>query len=43
MRLNHGKAKMSPFNYTTDNMLEVLVWAIDEHGFVQVEKVNLDV
>jgi len=34
---------MSPFNYTTANMLEVLVWNIDEHGFVQVDLVNLDV
>jgi len=34
---------MSPFNYTTSNMYEVLVWAIDEHGFVQVELVPLEV
>ena len=34
--------KMSPFNYTTSNMYEVLVWNIDEHGFVQVELVPLE-
>ena len=34
--------KMSLFDYSTPNKLEVLVWAIDEHGFVQVEKINLE-
>jgi hypothetical protein len=33
---------MSPFDYSTTNMMEVLVWEIDEHGFVQVEKINLE-
>jgi len=42
MRLSRGRTKMSPFNYTTSNMLEVLVWNIDEHGFVQVELVPLE-
>ncbi len=35
--------KMSLFDYSTPNMLEVLIWAVDEHGFVQVEKVNLEI
>ena len=34
---------MSLFDYSNPNKLEVLVWAIDEHGFVQVEKVNLEI
>jgi len=34
---------MSLFDYSTPNMLEVLIWAIDEHGFVQVEKINLEI
>jgi hypothetical protein len=33
---------MSLFDYKTPNMLEVLIWAIDEHGFVQVEKIKLE-
>ena len=33
---------MSRFDYSTANKLEVLLWAIDEHGFVQVEKINLE-
>jgi hypothetical protein len=32
---------MSPFDYSTANMYEILVWEIDEHGFVQVELVPL--
>ena len=35
--------KMSPFDYSTPNALEILVWKVDEHGFVQVEKVNLEI
>jgi hypothetical protein len=34
---------MSLFDYSSPNMLEVLVWVVDEHGFVQVEKVNLEI
>jgi hypothetical protein len=34
---------MSPFKYSTTNIYEVLVWEIDEHGFVQVELVPLEV
>ena len=34
---------MSLFNYKTSNMLEVLVWSFDEHGFVQVNKINLEI
>jgi hypothetical protein len=33
---------MSHFDYSTANKLEVLLWVIDEHGFVQVEKINLE-
>jgi hypothetical protein len=33
---------MSLFDYSSPNMLEVLIWAIDEHGFVQVEKITLE-
>jgi hypothetical protein len=34
---------MSPFDYSTANLYEVLMWSIDEHGFVQVEVVPLQV
>lgn len=34
---------MSSFKYSTTNIYEVLVWEIDEHGFVQVELVPLEV
>ena len=34
---------MSLFNYKTPNMLEVLLWSVDQHGFVQVDKINLEV
>jgi len=34
---------MSLFDYKTPNMLEVLFWGIDEHGFVQVVLVKLEV
>ena len=34
---------MSLFNYSTPNMMEVLVWSIDEHGFVQVDTINLEI
>jgi hypothetical protein len=33
---------MSLFDYKTPNMFEVLVWSVDKHGFVDVEKVNLE-
>jgi hypothetical protein len=33
---------MSLFDYKSPNMLEVLIWEIDAHGFVQVEKINLE-
>jgi hypothetical protein len=33
---------MSHFDYSGANIHELLVWEIDEHGFVQVEKINLE-
>jgi hypothetical protein len=33
---------MSLFDYSTPNIYEVLSWAVDEHGFVQVELINLE-
>ena len=34
---------MFHFDYLTPNIMEVLVWKVDENGFVDVEVVNLDV
>ena len=34
---------MYPFKYSTVNMYEVLLWQIDEHGFVQVKVLPLEV
>lgn len=34
---------MSLFDYSTPNKLEVLIWEVDEHGFVQVELVDMEV
>ena len=34
---------MSLFDYTTPNKMEILVWAVDEHGFVEVELVNMEI
>jgi hypothetical protein len=34
---------MSLFDYKTPNMMEVLVWSVNEHGFVQVDLVNLEI
>ena len=34
---------MYHFNYSTNNMYEILLWQIDEHGFVQVKVLPLDV
>ena len=33
---------MSLFDYSTNNKFEVLLWAVDEHGFVQVQTINLE-
>ena len=33
---------MSLFDYSSSSMYEILIWAIDIHGFVQVEKVHLE-
>jgi hypothetical protein len=33
---------MSLFDYSTPNMYEVLVWSVDEHGFVDVDKIELE-
>ena len=33
---------MSLFDYSSPSMYEILIWAIDAHGFVQVEKVHLE-
>lgn len=33
---------MSLFDYS-NNIMEVLLWAVDEHGFVQVEVIDLEV
>jgi hypothetical protein len=33
---------MSHFDYSTANMYEVLVWQVDEHGFVQVKLIPLE-
>ena len=35
--------KMSLFDYKTPNMMEILVWVVDKHGFVQVELVNMEI
>jgi len=42
MRLLLGRMKMSLFDYSTPNMLKVLIWEIDKHGFVQAEIVDLE-
>jgi len=34
---------MSLFNYNSSNIMEVLIWEIDKHGFVQVVLVKLEV
>jgi hypothetical protein len=34
---------MSLFDYSTTNMHEILVWEIDEHGFVHVELIPLNI
>jgi hypothetical protein len=34
---------MSLFDYKTPNMMEVLIWSVDTHGFVQVDLVNLEI
>lgn len=34
---------MSLFDYATPNNKEILVWAVDEHGFVEVEVVNMEI
>jgi hypothetical protein len=31
------------FNYLNPNMLAVLLWEVDSHGFVQVEVINLEI
>jgi len=31
------------FSYLNPNMLAVLVWEVDKHGFVQVELVPLEI
>jgi len=33
---------MSLFDYRTPNMFQVLVWSVNEHGFVEVETVDLE-
>ena len=33
---------MYPFDYSNLNIKEVLIWSIDEHGFVEVEKITLE-
>lgn len=33
---------MSLFDYSTPNVYEVLIWSLDEHGFVQLEVANLE-
>jgi hypothetical protein len=33
---------MSLFDYKTPNMMQVLIWSIDEHGFVDVDQVDLE-
>jgi hypothetical protein len=34
--------KMSLFDYSAPSLHEVLVWSVNEHGFVEVEKINLE-
>ena len=34
---------MFPFKYSTANIYEVLIWQIDEHGFVQVKVLPLEI
>ena len=34
---------MSHFDYSTANMYEVLAWVIDQHGFVRVQLIKLEI
>jgi len=34
---------MSLFDYSTSNIMEVLLWEVDKHGFVQVEVIDLEI
>jgi hypothetical protein len=33
---------MSLFDYSSPNMMVVLIWSIDKHGFVDVDKIDLE-
>jgi hypothetical protein len=33
---------MSLFDYKTPNMLQILIWSVDKHGFVEVDQVDLE-
>jgi hypothetical protein len=33
---------MSLFDYSMFSLMQVLVWSIDEHGFVDVNKIDME-